>query len=419
MQGGALFGRYRLDRPLSVGGAGEVWAAFDTLTSRHVAVRALPPDAAEDDEYRARFEREVGIAADIRNPHVLPIHDFGQIGNRLFLATPITPGTTLRSMLRSTGAMEVPRAVAVVEQLASALEAVRAAGLVEPEVASANVLVRDGGLIQLTGVGLPTPVGAVSGVYGLTAVLYECLTGMLFPSWSGTELAPRPSSVIARVPVGLDVVIARGAAVEPWRRYRSAGELAAAARAAATLPEPAVTLAADTSPQPAAGLNRVLVPVDWGRRVLVAGLVLAAILAVVGGVILGSGSYAPDVAGPAPVSSAARPGALASATAPTAATNPAAAGRARSVQTPPQTDTQTDTQTETQLADAPALQEAAPRTPTPQSAPQSPPAPASAPAGVVPQVLPCDPGYEHTPPPDGPCWAPAIQRDPTGDGGYR
>ncbi|MGW4341006.1 serine/threonine-protein kinase, partial [Rhodococcus koreensis] len=309
MQGGALFGRYRLDRPLSVGGAGEVWAAFDTVTSRHVAVRALPPDATEDDEYRARFEREAGIAVHIRNPHVLPVHDFGQIGNRLFLATPITPGATLRTMLRSTGAMEVPRAVAVVEQLASALEAVRAAGLVEPEVASANVLVRDGGLIQLTGVGLPTPVGAASGVYGLTAVLYECLTGTLFPSWSGTELAPRPSSVIASVPVGLDAVIARGTAVEPARRYRSAGELAAA------------TLAAATPPQPAAGLTPARVPVDWGRRVLVAGLVLAAILAVGGGVILGSGSYAPDVAGPAPVSSAARPASPPSATAPTAATN--------------------------------------------------------------------------------------------------
>ncbi|MDF3308877.1 protein kinase [Rhodococcus sp. T2V] len=408
MQGGALFGRYRLDRPLSVDGTGEVWAAFDTVTSRHVTVRALPPDATEDDEYRARFERDAGIVAHIRNPHVLPVHDFGQIGNRLFLATPITPGTTLRTMLRSTGAMEVPRAVGVVEQLASALDAVRAAGLVEPAVASANVLVQDGGLIQLTDVGLPTPRGAASGVYGLTAVLYECLTGTLFPSWSGTELAPRPSSVIARVPVGLDAVIARGTAVEPARRYRSAGELAAAARAAATPPEPAATLAPAAPPQPAAGLTPARVPVDWGRGVLVAGLALAAILAVVGGVILGSGSYSPDVAGPAPVVSAARPASPPSATAPTAVTNPAAAGRARSVQTPPQT----DTQTETQLADDPALQEAAPRTPTPQSAPQSPPGPASAPGGVVPQVLPCDPGYEHTPPPDGPCWAPGSAPAP-------
>ncbi|MDT2007917.1 serine/threonine protein kinase [Rhodococcus opacus] len=330
MQGGALFGRYRLDRPLSVDGTGEVWAAVDTLTSRHVAVRALPPEATEDDGYRERFERGADIAAHLRNPHVLPIHDFGQIGNRLFLATPITPGTTLRTMLRSTGAMEVPRAVGVVEQLASALEAVRAAGLVEPEVASSNVLVQDGGLIQLTDVGLPTPPGAASGVYGLTAVLYECLTGTLFPSLSGTELPPRPSSVIATVPVGLDAVIARGMAVEPARRFRSAGELAAAARGAATPPEPAAARGAATPPEPAAargaatppepaaargaatpprlaaGLTPALVPVDWGRRVLVAGLVLAAILAVVGGVILGSGSYAPDVAGPAPVSSAAR-----------------------------------------------------------------------------------------------------------------
>ncbi len=92
MQVGALFGRYRLDRSLTVDVSGEVWAAFDTVTSRQVVVRVLPPDATEDDEFCERFERDVGIAAQIRNPHIVPIHDFGQIGNRLFLATPIDAG---------------------------------------------------------------------------------------------------------------------------------------------------------------------------------------------------------------------------------------------------------------------------------------------------------------------------------------
>ncbi len=155
MQVGALFGRYRLDRPLSVDATGEVWAAFDTTTGRNVAVRALPPEVTEDDEYRARFEREAEIAARIRNPRVLPIHDFGQIGTRLFLATPVVEGTDLQTMLRSTGAMDVPRAVGVVEQLASALEAVHAAGLVEQEVTSANVLVQGDGNVLLTDVGFP------------------------------------------------------------------------------------------------------------------------------------------------------------------------------------------------------------------------------------------------------------------------
>ena len=110
MQSGALFGRYRLDRSLSVDENGEVWAAFDTVTARHVTVRALPRDASEDDEYCDRFVREAGLAAHIRNPHVVPIHDFGQIGNRLYLATPLTGGTNLRTILQASGPMEATRA---------------------------------------------------------------------------------------------------------------------------------------------------------------------------------------------------------------------------------------------------------------------------------------------------------------------
>ena len=363
MQVGALFGRYRLDRSLTVDVSGEVWAAFDTVTSRQVVVRVLPPDATEDDEFCERFERDVGIAAQIRNPHIVPIHDFGQIGNRLFLATPTTQGTNLRTILQTTGPMEVSRAVGVVEQLASALEAVGAAGLVEQEVSPANVIVQDGGLIQLTDVGLPTILGAASGVYGLTCVLYECLTGEAFP----TSAVPTP-------PVGMAAVIARGTAVDPARRYRSAGELAAAARVAAPPHQPAV------EPAPATP------PIDRNRRLIVAGLALAAIIAVaiVGGLIIGSGTSSPHVAVPTPSSS------------PTAMANPTAAEQVPPVQAP--------APTQAPVAEAPIQEEAIP-TPAPQSPPVV-PAPAPPPGAFAPQVLPCYPGYEHTPPPDGPCLPP-------------
>ncbi|MFC9760972.1 protein kinase [Rhodococcus jostii] len=374
MQVGALFGRYRLDRSLTVDVSGEVWAAFDTVMFRQVMVRVLPPDATEDDEYCDRFEREAGIAAQIRNPHIVPIHDFGQVGNRLFLATPVTQGTNLRTILQSTGPMEVSRAVGVVEQLASALEAVRVAGLVEQEVSSANVVVQDGGLVQLTDVGLPAILGAASGVYGLTCVLYECLTGEVFP----TSAIPTP-------PVGMAAVIARGTAADPARRYRSVGELAAAARVAVPPQQPAV------EPTPATP------PIDRNRRLIVAGLALAAIIAVaiVGGVIIGSGTSSPHVAVPTPSSSAAGP---ASPSSPSAMANPTAAEQEPPVQAPPPT--------ETPVAEAPVQEEVIP-TPTP--APQSPPvvpAPAPPPGASAPQVLPCYPGYEHTPPPDGPCLPP-------------
>ncbi|WP_072690239.1 serine/threonine-protein kinase [Rhodococcus marinonascens] len=416
MQFGALFGRYRLDLPLSADATGEVWAAFDTITYRHVTVRALPPEITENDEYRDRFEREADIAAHIRNPHVIPIHDFGQIGDRLFLATPHTQGTNLQTMLQSTGAMEVPRAVDVVEQLASALEAVRAAGVVEQGLTSANVRVQDSGLICLTDVGLPTNPGEASGVYGLTTVLYECLTGMPFQSSSGSESPPRPSSMVSTVPVGMDAVIARGMAVDPARRYRSAGELAAAARAVAT------------PTQSALGLTPTISPINWSRRAMVAGLSLAAIIAVaiVGGIIIGSGSSSPDVAGPVASPTSARASSPTVASSPTATTNPTAAEQVPPVQAPPPT--------ETQLADTPPPRQAAQPTPTPHPAPQvlpcypgyehtpppdgpclrpgSPPAPAQAPAAPAPQVLPCYPGYEHTPPPDGPCLRPGSPPAP-------
>ncbi|MGW3485643.1 serine/threonine-protein kinase, partial [Rhodococcus indonesiensis] len=383
MQVGALFGRYRLDRPLSVDATGEVWAAFDTTTGRNVAVRALPPDVTEDDEYRARFEREAEIAARIRNPRVLPIHDFGQIGSRLFLATPVVEGTDLQTMLRSTGSMDVPRAVDVVEQLASALEAVHAAGLVEQEVTSANVLVQGDGNVLLTDVGFPPHPGAATGVYGLTTVLYECLTGGLFQS-SGGRAGPPQSSAISALPAGMVEVIARGTAPEPARRYGSASELAAAARAAASPSHP--TGRSIPAVAPLARNRRVLIPV---LAAIVAVLVL-----VVGGMALGAVSS--DDADPAPVPIAVQPASPTTAPSPSPTTSTAE----EQEPAPPREESQV-AEVPSQDAEVPP-QDAAPARPAPRSAPPA-PAPAPVPAPAAPQVLPCYPGYEHTPPPDGPC----------------
>ncbi|MBD0322408.1 MAG: serine/threonine protein kinase [Aldersonia sp.] len=383
MQVGALFGRYRLERRLSRDVMGEVWSAFDTVDDRRVALRALPEEAADDDDYRDRFEREAAIAAGIDDPHVAPVHDHGQIGNRLYLAMPILNGTDLRTQLEYGGPMEVFRAIDVVVQVATALAAVHAAGLIDQEVTASNVLVQDDGHVYLTDVGLPTDPGEASGVFGLTALLYECVTGQSYP-WSAGPKPPRPSEIDPALPIALDEVIARGTAPDRARRYGSGSELVAAARAAAMRGQPV---------DPVVGS---VVPFAMNRRVVLASLAAAAVvvIAVVIGLVVGSGP-SPDVVSTgqseAGTSPSEQPVASPTDAQPAAANPPAA---------PPPIEPPPAPVPNTAYLDAP---EPAPVQPI---VPRVAPAPAPAPMPAAPNVLPCYPGYVHTPPPDGPCLPP-------------
>ena len=88
---GTEFGRYRLIELLGRGGMGEVWRAFDTETERVVAVKVLPAHLADDPEFERRFRREAFAAAKLANPHVVPIHNFGEIDGRLYVETARSP----------------------------------------------------------------------------------------------------------------------------------------------------------------------------------------------------------------------------------------------------------------------------------------------------------------------------------------
>ncbi|MCX5045341.1 serine/threonine protein kinase [Aldersonia sp. NBC_00410] len=389
MQVGALFGRYRLNRLLSADVMGEVWAAYDTSDRRTVVLRALPAEAADDFDYRDRFERDAAIAARLDDPHVVPVQDYGQIGNRLYRVSPLVDGANLWQELDSTGPLPPQRAVDVITEMATALQAVQAAGLARQEIASSNVIVRDDGRVMLAEVGLPTNAGNASGVYGLTAVLYECLTGKAFP-WSDRE-PPRPSTVVSAVPTGLDAVIARGTAIAPTQRYRTVSELISAASAAAAGSRPATA-----APPPSR------VPDGWNRKVLIgaAAAIAVIVVAVVSGMLIGSGSSS-EVAkvvtsserSTAPSTQVTSKAAATSAPKSQGATEtePEAAPVEEPTQEPAQEPEAVDT------GQALPAQSAAPAAPAPPPAPPPPPAPG---------VFPCDPGYVHTPPPDGPCWAP-------------
>ncbi|OBI08600.1 protein kinase domain-containing protein [Mycobacterium scrofulaceum] len=293
--GSESFGHYQLLDVLGRGGMGEVYRAYDAATDRVVALKVLPPNMAEDQEFQQRFRREARIAASLNDPHVVPIHSYGEIDGRLYVDMRLIEGRDLLQYIAENGGRLSPeRAVAVIEQVAAALDSAHHAGLVHRDIKPKNILVTNArDFVYLIDFGIArtladtslTQTGHTMGtvaymaperfrgstdhradVYSLACVLHECLTGKR--PYVGESLEeqlnahlntppPRPSATVAGVSPALDAVVARGMAKDVEQRYQSAIELAEAARAA--LAAPAGTAAWNppaapaTPPPPSAG----------------------------------------------------------------------------------------------------------------------------------------------------------------------
>src|SRR5262245_40522232 len=160
---GTLLGQYRLDELIGRGGMGVVYLAFDTRLERRVAVKIMAPDVASDPAFRQRFEREARMAAAIDHPNILPIYDTGEVDGVLFIAMRYVEGTDLRTVIMDGGALPPERAVSLLRQVAGALAAAHARGLVHRDVKPANVLMAAGSAIDeedhayLTDFGLTKP----------------------------------------------------------------------------------------------------------------------------------------------------------------------------------------------------------------------------------------------------------------------
>ena len=280
-----VFGPYRLQELLGHGGMGEVYRAFHTEQERIVALKLLLPELSDDEMYRIRFLRESRLAARLTDPHVIPVHNWGEVDGRLYIDMRFIAGEDMGARLARSGAMPPAQAVDVVAQVAGALDAAHAVELVHRDVKPSNVLLAgardsgadfaylaDFGIARLTysedesadttgGAPIGTfaymaperfqgaPINRSVDVYALACVLFECLTGRR-PFDAGEPLAvlsahmyappPRPSDRDPRVPTALDGVVAAGMAKEPGARFRSAGALAVAARDALSRPRVAV-----------------------------------------------------------------------------------------------------------------------------------------------------------------------------------
>lgn len=285
------FGRYRLTEVIGQGGMGRVYKAHDTVIDRDVAVKVLSTELAAEPGFQERFRREAHTAARLTEPHIIPVHDTGEFDGRLYLVMPIINGTDVGTLLKREGPLNPQRAVLVIEQLAAALDAAHAAGLVHRDVKPSNALVTKGDFTYLIDFGIAhdaaatkvTKTGTIIGtlaymaperfttgvadaradVYSLACLLYECLTGAQpYPGNSAEQQItahltldpPKPSNLIPTVPVAFDYVISRGMAKQSADRFPSAGELARAARAAAAYPQAPTTFA--SSPGQPVGTRR-------------------------------------------------------------------------------------------------------------------------------------------------------------------
>ena len=266
---GTDFGRYRLRRLIGRGGMGEVYEAEDTEKDRVVALKLLPEGVSHDPVFRKRLQREAHSAGRLQEPHVVPIHDYGEIDGVLFVDMRMINGADLRKILKSHGPMTPARAVAIVRQIASALDAAHESGIMHRDVKPENILITGDDFAYLVDFGIAnaasdeklTELGTAVGtyaymaperftsdevtyqadVYALTCVLHECLTGSQpYPGDSVSVVitahlmqpVPAPSQTRPGIPPAFDRVIARGMAKKPADRFASAGELATAATAA-------------------------------------------------------------------------------------------------------------------------------------------------------------------------------------------
>src|SRR5438445_6107012 len=253
---------YRIESQLGRGGMGVGYPARDLALERNVALKLLAPELAADVGFRERFLRESRLAASLDHPAIIPIYDAGEVAGQLYIAMRLVDGADLKRLLARECVLAPERALALLEQVADALDAAHERGLVHRDVKPSNVLVDERGHCYLadfglsrrladqsTGLGGARSLGTVDYVapeqirgekldgradlYSLGCLLYECLAGR--PPFAGGSDTAIVFAHLEQEPPnlpGLEAVIKKALAKEPDDRYQSGRELVAAAREA-------------------------------------------------------------------------------------------------------------------------------------------------------------------------------------------
>jgi serine/threonine-protein kinase len=264
----ALAGRYRIERELGAGGMATVFLAHDVKHQRQVALKVLHDDLAAS-LGAERFLAEIRTTANLQHPHILPLHDSGEVDGLLYYVMPFVRGESLRDRLNRETRLSVDDAVRLVQEVADALDYAHRAGIVHRDIKPENILVSEGHAIVAdfgiaravtpaeghnltqTGqvIGTPAylspeqvtgePLDGRSDLYSLGCILYECLTGglpfqgnaMAMMARRLTESPPSVRTTRGDVPEHLDRVVRTAMAPASAARYETGRALIAALRA--------------------------------------------------------------------------------------------------------------------------------------------------------------------------------------------
>ncbi|HEX6022217.1 MAG TPA: protein kinase, partial [Solirubrobacter sp.] len=273
LEPGSVFADHEIEALVGRGGMGVVYRARHIPLDREVALKLIVPELSADTDFRERFKRESRVAASLDHPHAIPIYHASESDGLLFVTMRFVDGTDLRELIVKRGALPPEEVCEIASQIAGALHAAHALGIVHRDVKPANILIGQGPHAYLTDFGLTktadtgsmlTRSGMIMGsfdyiapeqleggevdartdVYALGCVIYEALTGDVpYPRDTGAAklfahvAMPPPSLLEARpdAPPELDALITKAMAKDPDERFATAAELAEALREAVGL----------------------------------------------------------------------------------------------------------------------------------------------------------------------------------------
>jgi serine/threonine protein kinase len=300
LQSGQMLGPYRIITQIGKGGMANVYKAYQPSVDRYVAIKVLPSQLAESQEFATRFHQEARIIAKLEHPHILPVFDYGESDGVAYFVMRYLEAGTLRDKMEAGRPLPLNDIDRIFTQLAEALSYAHSFGIIHRDLKPANALIDSHGNIFLTDFGIAKlmesasprltqtdaimgtpayispeqaqsqPVDQRSDIYSLGIILYEMVTGRV-PFVADTPLAvlfkhisdplPLPSLVKPDIPAPIEKVILKALAKEPKDRFSTADEFVAAWKRALEEKETVQRVSEGTSPP-----TKYTVPSDQTQR---------------------------------------------------------------------------------------------------------------------------------------------------------